>query len=396
MSQPTPPDTSRLPAPTRRSVLRAGGGLLAAASLAGSASFSRGQEQQDQPAKAGVAADRRVGFAIVGIGNLSMGQILPALAKTKHCYAAALVSGSPDKAKQQAEKHGIDPKHIYSYQNYEALKDNGSVQAVYVVLPNAMHGEYTARAAKVGKHVLCEKPMEVSSARCREMIEACRAAGKKLMIAYRLRYEPNNMALIDAVGKKLCGDLKMIEAGAGFGIGDPNQWRLKHELGGGGCLMDIGVYALNASRYISREEPVEVTAVTHRTEGDPRFKDPLVEEHCNFNLRFPSGVLASCTSSYSVGTNRFRALCTNGWAEVDPGLSYQGVKFRYSARGQGRQEPDVGQVDHFAAEMDHFAQCITEGGEVRTPGEGGLKDLLAVEAIYEAAKSGRTVKVKTV
>ena len=188
----------------------------------------------------------------------------------------------------------------------------------------------------------------------------------------------------------------MIEAGAGFPIGDPNQWRLTQKLGGGGCLMDIGVYALNASRYISREEPVEVTAVTHRTEGDPRFKDPAVEEHCNFQLRFPSGVLASCTSSYSVGTNRFRALCTNGWAEVDPGLSYQGVKFRYSARGQGRQEPDVGQVDHFAAEMDHFAQCITDNHDPRTPGEEGLKDLLAVEAIYEAAKSGRVVKVKPV
>ena len=390
----TPSVMTRGAVPTRRSVLRAGGGLLAAASLASNASRSPAQQQQDQPTKAGVANGRRVGIAVVGIGNLSMGQLLPALAKTKHCYAAALVSGSPDKAKAQAEKHGIDPKNIYPYDRYEALKDNSSVQAVYVVLPNAMHAEYTIRAAKIGLHVLCEKPMEVSSARCREMIDACRSAGRKLMVAYRLRYEPNNMALIDAVQKKTCGDLKMIEAGAGFPIGDPNQWRLKPELGGGGCLMDIGVYALNAARYISREEPVEVTAVTHRTEGDPRFKDPAVEEHCNFNLRFPSGVLASCTSSYSVGTNRFRALCTNGWAEVDPALSYQGVKFRYSARGQGRQEPDVGQVDHFAAEMDHFAQCITDNQEPRTPGEEGLKDLLAIEAIYEAAKTGRAVKVK--
>jgi predicted dehydrogenase len=380
-------------APSRRSVIRAAGAGLLAASIAPAIASAQQQEQPKQPAGTS-GGDRKFGFALVGIGTLTMNQLLPALAKTTNCYAAALVSGHPDKAKQQAEKHGIDPKNIYNYENYESIKDNPAVHAVYVVTPNALHATYTVRAAKVGKHVLTEKPMEVSSAKCREMIEACRSAGRKLMVAYRLRYEPNNMALIDTVQKKVCGDLKLIEAGAGFPIGDPKQWRLNHELSGGGCLMDIGVYALNATRYISREEPVEVTAMTHRTETDPRFADPMCEEHCDFQLRFPSGVLASCTSSYSVGTNRFRALCTNGWAEVDPGLSYQGVKFRYQARGQGKQEPDVGSVDHFAAEMDHFADCCTKDQEVRTPGEEGLKDLLVMEAIYEAAKSGKTVKVK--
>ena len=121
-----------------------------------------------------------------------------------------------------------------------------------------------------------------------------------------------------------------------------------------------------------------------------------VEEHCNFQLRFPSGVLASCTSSYSAGTNRFRALCTSGWAEVDPALSLPGRQVPLQRRGQGRQEPDVGDVDHFAAEMDHFAECITEQQGPATPGEEGLKDLLAIEAIYEAAKSGQAVKVKPV
>jgi predicted dehydrogenase len=216
------------------------------------------------------------------------------------------------------------------------------------------------------------------------------------MIAYRLRYEPNNIALIDAVEKKVCGDLKIIEAGAAFQIGQPfDQWRLRKELSGGGCLMDIGVYALNASRYISREEPAEVNALTHRTATDPRFADPGCEEHCNFQLRFPSGVLANCTSSYSIGANRYRALCTNGWAEVEPALSYQGVRFRYDAR-KGVQTPDVGSVDHFAAEMDHFAECVTQDKEPRTPGEEGLKDLLAMEAIYEAARTGKTVKVREV
>jgi len=385
-----PISSSRVPStpifPTRRNVLRAAGGGILAASL-GVPAWSLAQQA------AGAAGDRKLGFAIVGIGSLSMNQILPALAKTRHCYAAAIVSGHPDKAKAQAEKHGIDPKNIYNYENYDSIKDNPAIQAVYVVLPNAMHAEYTVRGAKAGKHVLTEKPMEVTSAKCREMIEACRTAGKKLMVAYRLRYEPNNMALIDTVQKKVCGDLKIIEAGAGFMIGDPNQWRLEHSLSGGGCLMDIGVYALNASRYISREEPVEVSAFTHRTNGEPRFADPYVEEHCNFQLRFPSGVLASCASSYSTSLNRFRADCTKGWAEVEPALSYKGVKFRYDDRKGDPKTPDVGSVDHFATEMDHFAECVANDKEPRTPGEEGLKDLLVIESIYEAAESGKTVKV---
>ncbi len=368
---------------SRRNMLRAVGGGVVAASIAPRMSFAQEQPKAD-----------KVGFALVGIGNLTMNQILPAFAKCKLAYPAALVSGHPDKAKEQAAKYGIDPKNIYNYENYDSIKDNPAIAAAYVVLPNAMHGEYTVRAAKAGKHVLCEKPMEVSSPKCREMIAACKAAGRKLMIAYRLRYEPNNMALIDTGEKKVCGDLKVIEAGAGFMIGDPNQWRLKQALGGGGCLMDIGIYALNASRYISREEPAEVTAMTHATAGDPRFTE--VEEHCNFQLRFPGGVLANCVSSYSTAFNRFRANCTKGWAEVEPGLSYQGVKFRFNDRTGPTQEPNVGSVDHFATEMDHFADCVMNDKEPRTPGEEGLKDLLVMEAIYEAAKSGKTVKVKAV
>jgi predicted dehydrogenase len=380
------PSASPVYFPTRRNVLRAAGGGLLAASLAPAMSFAQA------PAPAG----KKLGIALVGIGKLTMGQLLPAFAKCKNIAPVALVSGSPDKAKEQAAKYGIDTKNIYNYENYDSIKDNPAIDAVYVVLPNAMHAEYTMRAAKAGKHVLCEKPMEVSSAKCREMIEVCKSNGKKLMVAYRLRYEPNNMALIDTVEKKVCGDLKIIEASAGFMIGKPHdQWRLRSPLAGGGCLMDIGVYALNAARYISREEPVEVNAFTHRTETDPRFVDPACEESCNFQLRFPSGVLANCTSSYGTGLNRYRAHCSSGWAEVEPALSYQGVKFRYDAR-KGKQEPNVGEVDHFAAEMDHFADCVINNKEIRTPGEEGLKDLLVIEAIYEAAKTGQTVKVKPV
>ena len=364
---------------SRRSFLARSSAAVAAASLV---SRTFGQAQGE--------ADQKLGFAFVGIGSLCMNQLLPEIHHCKYCKPVALVSGHPDKAHRQAQKHGIDPKHIYNYENFDTIKDNPEVDVVYVVLPNSMHMEYTIRAAKAGKHVLCEKPMANSAADCQKMIDACKQAGKKLQIGYRMQYEPNTLALIDAVKKQEAGALKLIENGAGFPIGDPTQWRLKRAMAGGGCLMDIGIYALNAARYISREEPVEVRAMTHATADDPRFKE--VEEHCNFELRFPSGVLASCASSYSTGLNRFRAHCTNGWAECDPGLSYHGVKFRIERNGHV-QSPDLPDIFQFAREMDALAQCIMNNTDSHTPGEEGLKDLKVIEAIYESARTGNAVKL---
>jgi glucose-fructose oxidoreductase len=171
----------------------------------------------------GGAGGKKVGFAVVGLGQLGLGQIMPAFKDCKLAKPVALVSGHPDKARKAAEQFGVDPKRIYNYDNYDSMKDNPEIDVVYVVLPNSMHPEYTIRAAQAGKHVLCEKPMANSAADCRKMIDACRAAGKKLQIGYRLRYEPNTIALIDAVAKKRAGELKMMECGAGFSIGDPNQ-----------------------------------------------------------------------------------------------------------------------------------------------------------------------------
>jgi predicted dehydrogenase len=163
------------------------------------------------------------------------------------------------------------------------------------------------------------------------------------------------------------------------------------DMAGGGCLMDIGVYSLSAARYITQEEPTEVTAMTYANRSDPRFKE--VEEHCNFQLRFPSGVLASCTSSYSCGLNRFRAVGTRGWAECEPALSYNGVKFHKSGRGGQVEAPDLGDPNQFATEMDALAQCIIDNKDPKASGEHGLRDVKIMHAIYESAKTGKTIKL---
>ena len=334
---------------------------------------------------------RKLGWAIVGLGSLSINQILPAFAKCEKSRVVAFVSGHPDKANKLALRYGVSPKNIYNYQNYDSIRDNPEVDVIYIVLPNGMHAEYTIRGFQAGKHVLCEKPMANTPADCQGMIDAGRKANRKLMVAYRCRYEPFNQEMIRMARSQELGPLKVILGDTGFHIGDPTQWRLNKALAGGGSMMDIGIYSLQAARYISGEEPTEINAFMYSTPGDEHFKE--VEETVMFQLRFPSGVYANCSSSYGyVSQSRFRAVATQGWFELEPGQGYTGLRMRVS-RGNMVEEVKLPEIDHFAAEMDHMSGCVMDNKEPLTPGEEGLRDMKLIMSIYEAARSGKTVKV---
>ena len=334
---------------------------------------------------------KKLGWAIVGLGSLSIHQILPAFAQCQKSKVVALVSGHPDKANKLALRYGVNLKNIYNYQNYDSIKDNPEVDIIYIVLPNGMHCEYTVRGLQAGKHVLTEKPMANTPAECQQMVDAGRKSNRKLMVAYRCRYEPYNQEAIRIARSNELGKTKVILADAGFNMGDPNQWRLKRELAGGGSLMDIGIYALQAARYLSGEEPSEVNALMYSTPGDPRFKE--VEEAINFQLRFPSGILANCTSSYGYAwQSHYRVLKSEGWLEMDPATAYSGLRMRVH-HGNTIEEKDLPVVDHFAAEMEHMSSCVTENKKPLTPGEEGLRDLMIMKAIYQAANTGTTVKL---
>jgi predicted dehydrogenase len=334
---------------------------------------------------------RKLGWAVVGLGSLSIQEVLPAFARCEKSRLAALVSGHPDKANKLAARYGVPPKNIYNYQNYDSLKDNAEVDVVYVVLPNGMHAEYTVRALQAGKHVLTEKPMANTPAECQQMLDAARKADRRLMVAYRCRYEPYNQEAIRIARSRELGATKVILSDHGFNIGDPAQWRLNRKMAGGGSLMDIGIYSLQAARYLSGEEPAEVNAVAYSTPGDPRFKE--VEETINFQLRFPSGVLANCSSSYGyAGQSHYRLLGTEGWLEMDPATVYRGLRLRVH-RQNATEERDLPVRDHFALEMDHMSGCVLDNREPLTPGEEGLRDLKIMMAIYEAAQSGKAVRL---
>ena len=332
---------------------------------------------------------KKLGWAVVGLGSLSINQILPAFANCEKSKVVAFVSGHPDKASKLALRYGVDPKNIYNYGNYDSIKNNPEVDVIYVVLPNGMHAEYTVRGLQAGKHVLCEKPMAKTPAECQQMIDAAHKVDRKLMIAYRCRYEPYNREAIRIARSGELGPTQMILADAGFRIGDPQQWRLNKQMAGGGSMMDIGIYALNASRYLTGEEPKEVNAMIHNTPGDPRFKE--VEEHITFQLRFPSGILANCSSSYGYfHQSHYRVMGTDARLGVDPATWYSGLRL-WIERDNVIEQRDLPSVDHFAAEMDHMSDCIMQNQQPLTPGEEGLRDLTIIHAIYESARSQKMV-----
>jgi predicted dehydrogenase len=340
-------------------------------------------------ARAQEPAGRKLGWALVGLGSLSEHQLAPALLKTKHSRLAAIVTGTPEKAGSWKSKYSIPDSHVYSYENFDRIAENPDVDVVFIVLPNSMHEEFTIRAAKAGKHVFCEKPMANTADECRRMIAAVKAAGKQLGVGYRCQFEPHHRECMRLAREKVFGPLKFIEAGFGFQIGDPAQWRLRKDLAGGGALMDVGVYALQACRYLTGEEPVEITA--QETKTDP-VKFAEVDETISWSMKFPSGVLASVMTTYAFnGANFFTAICQNGRFGMDPAYSYGGLKGWTS-------KPDVKiefpATDHFEVEMDAFSKAILDNRPFAPAGEEGLKDLLAVEAIYRSIREGRSVKVE--
>ena len=400
------------PTTSRRNFLRTAAGSVAAMTAIGATADAQGKPGAptevklppiDAPTEVPLhtpgpflPAGKRMGYAIVGLGNLSLDQILPAMAVSKYCRPVALVSGDRNKAGKIAAQYGIADDHITDYAGYEKLKSMPEVDAIYIVLPNSMHKEFAVRGAAMGKHILCEKPMATSAADCEAMIAACKRANVKLMIAYRQQYEPMNRTLGEAIKSGKLGKLRSMVATNSQAEGDPTQWRLNRALAGGGCLPDVGIYCLNAARFLSEEEPEEVFGATLQPKDDPRFRE--VESHCSFVLKFPSGFIATCTTAYDVHRSTFlRMEGSEAWGEMSPAFGYHGSKLKFARLDAMNKdetvEPSIPDKDQFALEMDHFAECVRTGKTPRTPGEEGLQDQRVIEAIYKSAATGKAVRL---
>lgn len=359
-------------------------------------------ERDSGGAPTALSPERQLGFAIVGLGKLALEEILPAFGECKLSKPTALVSGDAAKAKQVAQQYGIKPQNIYNYQTYDNLRNNPDVDIIYIVLPNSQHLEFTVRGAQAGKHILCEKPMATSSVDCQKMIDACKRANRKLMIAYRSQYDPYHRAMIGIVRNKELGTVKLIQADNIQNQSDVlNQWRYKRSLAGGGALPDIGIYCLNEARFLTGEEPILISAQQYSTPGDPRFKE--VEESILFQLRFPSGILALCSASYGAHeSRRYRVAGSDAWAQLDPAFSYTGLRLTMSRKSptnsmaENTTEVKLSQKSQFALEMDHMADCVMHNKQPHTPGEEGLQDQKLMELIYKAAQTRSAIALPPV
>lgn len=342
--------------------------------------------------------DQRVGFAIIGLGRLTLEQILPAFGASAKARPVALVSGSPDKARLVAAQYGISPEAVFGYGQIGRLAELEQVRAVYVVSPNGLHREHVLAAAAAGKPVLCEKPMANSSAEARDMVAACAAANVALMIAYRCQYEPFNRQAIRLARSGELGAVRLIEASNVQSQGPADQWRLKAGLAGGGALPDIGLYCLNGARAVLGEEPVELFARIFSPPDDPRYGG--VEETIAFTLRFPSGAMAQCAAGYGAHEGRdMRLRLERATIDVENAFAYAGQRLRVSRRDgplESVAELRLGAANQFALEIDHFAECILTGRKPRTPGEEGVQDQVIMEALYRSAREGGPVALAPV
>ncbi|MGA1797281.1 Gfo/Idh/MocA family oxidoreductase [Sphingomonas sp. 4RDLI-65] len=338
-------------------------------------------------------AERPLGYAIVGLGYYGLDVIIPQFVNCAHSRLAAVVSGDPDKAKRVAAANGLPARSIYSYADFDTIRDNPDVDIVYVCLPNALHAAYTIRAARAGKHVMCEKPMAVSVAECEAMIAACKTANRKLMIGYRCHFEAFNREAMRLARTGAAGKIRYVRSEHGFVQRDPSKWRLKRALSGGGSLMDMGIYSLQAARYMTGEEPVAVTARESTDRRDPRFAE--VEDMIDWTLEFPSGAIAGCQSMYSANQNRILLMGDAGRIELEPATRYAGnmMWLGKDGREQAVTPPAGPGKTQFAGQLDHLVASIRTGREPIVSGEEGLRDMRIVEAIYRSSREGRTIRL---
>lgn len=328
----------------------------------------------------------KLGIAIAGLGGYASGPVAAALKLTQNVQITGVVTGTPEKGRNWSQTFGFPEKAIYSYDTMARLADNPTIDIVYVITPNALHHDHVIAAAKAGKHVITEKPMGLNVAQCDAMIAACKAAKVKLSVGYRLHFDPYFKEILKQ--SKEIGPFKKMSGGFGFTMGQP-QWRAEKKMAGGGPLMDLGIYSLQAACMMMGEKaPVAIAAKEHAKKRPEFFKD--VEETIEWAMEFQGGARCDFITSYNGGINRFRAEGDKGWAQVEPAFSYNGLKGETS-QGKLSFEPPVSQQ---AGQLDHIAARLREGRDSDVPGEMGRRDLTMIEAIYQsAAQDGKQVNL---
>jgi predicted dehydrogenase len=329
----------------------------------------------------------KIRYAVVGLGGIAQMAVLPAFKHAENSQLTALVSGDPTKQKELSARYRV--RNVYSYEQYDNCLSSGEVDAVYLALPNQMHADFTIAAARAGVHVLCEKPMAVTEDECKAMIAAARDADVKLMIAYRLHFEEGNLEAIRIAQSGQIGDLRIFNSIFSQQVHAGNV-RLR-ESAAGGTLEDMGIYCINAARYLFREEPTEVFAFSPRG-TDPRFKE--VDEMTAALLRFPQDRLATFVCSFGADpVSNYTLVGTKGSLRVEPGYEYQTEVRHYLTVNERTKEQVFPKRDQFAPELIYFSNCIVNDKEPEPSGEEGLADVQVIRGLRKSAELNAPVKL---
>jgi predicted dehydrogenase len=331
---------------------------------------------------------KRIRYAVMGLGHIAQQAVLPAFAHAKGSSTlAALISSDRRKLQTLGRRYGVEA--LYSYDQFDDCMKSGEIDALYIALPNHLHATYTVRAARHGIHVLCEKPMALSEKECLAMIRACEKNDVRLMIAYRLHFEKANLSTIELVRRGQIGDARLFNSTFTMDVRQ-GDIRLREETGGG-TLWDIGIYCINAARYLFRDEPVEVSGFS-AAGAAARFGE--VEEMFTASLRFPKERLATFVCSFGASdTAEYRIVGTKGDIRLDPAYEYAVGLEQFVTKGGKTREKEFAKRDQFAPQLAYFAECIDRGVEPEPSGWEGLADVRIIEALYRAAKKGKAVSL---
>lgn len=327
--------------------------------------------------------------AIMGLGSYGT-RVAEAMQACTRAKLVGVISGTPSKVAAWQKKYNLPTKNCYNYENYDAIKDNPDIDAVYIITPNALHHDACLRVAKAGKHVICEKPMAINATEGQEMVDACRRANVKLLVGYRMHFEAKTLEVIRMRHAGDFGKVLFFQGLTGFIIGNPDQWRLDPTLSGGGSMMDIGIYAVNGARYMIGEEPIWVTAQETKT-NPVKFKEGI-DETIQFQFGFPGGATASCLSTYALNNlDRFFLDGEKGFAEMQPSTGYGPILGR-THLGELTQP----HVTHQTVQMDEMSDILLRNKAPIVPVDGaeGVRDLRIIDAIYEAARTGNKINLR--
>ncbi len=331
--------------------------------------------------------NKKLGIALVGLGNYATIQLAPALQQTQFCELKGIVTGTPEKEIKWQKEYGILPEHTYNYGNFDTIKNDPAIDIIYIVLPNFMHTEYTIRALEAGKHVICEKPMAMDVSSCKAMIAAAKKANRKLQIGYRLFYEPHHLEMVRWANEPFEGRIKLIETSLGFDMARPGLWRIDKKMGGGGALMDLGPYTIQAARRAAGQNPVSVKAQAFI--DDPELYKDIFGTY-SWQLKFADNTVGNSTVSFSAYTDRYYVAKGNEFLELKPAFTANA-----DMSLQSREAPRKLPVAEFqqATQMDAFVRNILDETTVVASGEEAMIDMQIIAAIKQSIETGKEVQI---